>query len=34
MTKLPPSRFGDALHAAANDDDATVRAIATKALQR
>lgn len=34
MTKLDPSLFADALQAAANDDDATVRAIATKALQR
>lgn len=34
MTKLDPSLFTDALQAAANDDDATVRAIATKALQR
>jgi len=34
MTKLDPSLFADALQAAAQDDDATVRAIATKALQR
>jgi hypothetical protein len=33
MTKLDPSLFTDALQAAAQDDDATVRAIATKALQ-
>jgi cell division GTPase FtsZ len=34
MTKLDPALFADALQAAAQDDDATVRAIATKALQR
>ncbi len=33
MTKLDPGLFADALQAAAQDDDATVRAIATKALQ-
>jgi cell division GTPase FtsZ len=34
MTKLDPALFADALQQAAQDDDATVRAIATKALQR
>jgi cell division GTPase FtsZ len=34
MTKLDPALFADALAQAAQDDDATVRAIATKALQR
>lgn len=33
MTKLDPSLFEDALQAAAQDEDATVRAIAAKALQ-
>ena len=33
MTKLDPSLFTDALQAATNDEDATVRAIASKALQ-
>jgi cell division GTPase FtsZ len=32
MTKLDPGLFEDALQAATNDEDATVRAIATKAL--
>jgi hypothetical protein len=34
MTKLDPSLFEDALQAAAQDEDATVRAIAAKALQQ
>jgi cell division GTPase FtsZ len=34
MTKLDPALFAEALAAAAQDDDATVRAIANKALQR
>ncbi|MDD9938442.1 MAG: hypothetical protein OXT09_32835 [Myxococcales bacterium] len=34
MTKLDPSLFEDALQAATNDEDATVRAIATKALSK
>jgi cell division GTPase FtsZ len=34
MTKLDPSLFADALQAATQDEDATVRAIATKALQQ
>jgi cell division GTPase FtsZ len=33
MTKLDPALFADALQAATQDEDATVRAIATKALQ-
>jgi cell division GTPase FtsZ len=33
MTKLDPTLFTDALQAATNDEDATVRAIASKALQ-
>jgi cell division GTPase FtsZ len=33
MTKLDPSLFTDALQAATHDEDATVRAIASKALQ-
>jgi hypothetical protein len=32
MTKLDPALFADSLKAATEDDDATVRAIATKAL--
>jgi HEAT repeat protein len=32
MTKLDPGLFTDALQAAMQDEDATVRAIATKAL--
>jgi len=34
MTKLDPSLFTDALQAATQDEDATVRAIAAKALQQ
>jgi hypothetical protein len=34
MTKLDTELFSAALHAAMEDEDATVRAIATKALQR
>ncbi len=34
MTKLDPALFTDALQAATQDEDATVRAIATKALQQ
>ena len=34
MTKLDPSLFAEALQAATQDEDATVRAIATKALQQ
>jgi len=34
MTKLDPSLFEDALQAASQEEDATVRAIASKALQR
>jgi cell division GTPase FtsZ len=34
MTKLDPSLFSEALQAATQDEDATVRAIATKALQQ
>src|SRR5262249_40314272 len=34
MTKLDPALFADALQAATQDEDATVRAIATKALQQ
>ena len=34
MTKLDPNQFTSALQAAMDDEDATVRAIATKALQR
>jgi cell division GTPase FtsZ len=34
MTKLDPTLFADALQAATQDEDATVRAIATKALQQ
>jgi cell division GTPase FtsZ len=34
MTKLDPALFADALRAATEDEDATVRAIATKALQQ
>ena len=33
MTKLSPEVFADALKAASEDEDATVRAVATKALQ-
>lgn len=34
MTKLDPALFAEALRAATEDEDATVRAIATKALQQ
>ena len=34
MTKLDPSLFTEALQAATQDEDATVRAIASKALQQ
>jgi cell division GTPase FtsZ len=34
MTKLDPALFADALQAATQDEDATVRAIATKALHQ
>jgi HEAT repeat protein len=33
MTKLGTDLFADALKAAADDEDATVRAVASKALQ-
>jgi vesicle coat complex subunit len=34
MSKLDPELFAAALHAATQDDDATVRAVALKALNR